>query len=487
VKVSSTELPPRQVSLAIEVEQERLDRAIDEAFRRLAGRVDVPGFRRGRAPRPMVERIIGRDRIVEDALEQLVPQVVNEAIEQEKVDPYTRPRVESIEFDPLRVKATVGLAPKVELGDYQRGLRVPAQSPNVAADEVDQVIQRLRESHAQWVPVERPVRLGDRVGLDVHAEVEGRERPLVESHDAEYVVEPEGAQPAPGFAEQLIGLAAGASQQFVLELPADFREAEVAGQPATFSVELHWVKERQLPELDDEFAQQMGEFSDLAALRSAVEEQLRQREEERVRQELEDAAMNKLVEISLIEYPPQLVEHQAQHMLESFTRNVEQQGLQLGQYLRLIGKEQEAFEQEIRAEAESRVRRSLALDAFASAEQIGVERDEVEDEVRRAAESSDDAEAVQRLAMANPNTMQRVEEVARERKALARLIELATSGNGTATSGTSSKRKSSDTPAAAAAAAAAAEKATAEAETPDTESQTLDVPASVVEQEPEKA
>jgi trigger factor len=200
--------------------------------------------------------------------------------------------------------------------------------------------------------------------------------------------------------------------------------------------------------------------------------------------------MNKLVEISLIEYPPQLVEHQAQHMLESFTRNVEQQGLQLGQYLRLIGKEQDAFEQEIRTEAESRVRRSLALDAFADAEQIGVEQNEVEDEVRRAAESSDDAEAVQQLAMANPSTRQRVEEVTRERKALARLIELATSGNGKATtSSTSSKRKRGETPAAAAEpeAAAAAEKTTAAAETPDTESQTLDAPASVVEQEPETA
>ena len=128
MKVSSTELPPRQVSLAIEVEQERLDRAMDDAFRRLAGRVDVPGFRRGKAPRTMVERMIGRDRIVEEALDQLLPAVVSEAIEQEKVEPYTRPRVESIEFDPLRLKAIVGLAPKVELGDYKSDLHVAAEA-----------------------------------------------------------------------------------------------------------------------------------------------------------------------------------------------------------------------------------------------------------------------------------------------------------------------------------------------------------------------
>ncbi|MBV9172780.1 MAG: trigger factor family protein [Chloroflexi bacterium] len=117
MKVSSTELPPRQVSLNIEVEQERLDRAIDEAYRRIAGNVNVPGVRRGKAQRSMVERMVGRDRIVEDALEHLLPQVVADAMEQEQVEPYTRPRVESVDFDPLRVKAVVGLAPKVELGD----------------------------------------------------------------------------------------------------------------------------------------------------------------------------------------------------------------------------------------------------------------------------------------------------------------------------------------------------------------------------------
>jgi trigger factor len=428
VKVSSTELPPRQVSLAIEVEQERLDRAMDEAFRRLSGRVDVPGFRRGKAPRPMVERMIGRDRIVEEALDRLLPEVVTEAIEQEKVEPFTRPRVESIEFDPLRLKAIVGLSPKVELGDYQTSLSVPVEEPRVDDQQVDDVIQRLRESHAQWVPVERPVQLGDRVGLDLRATVEGRETPLLDSKEAEYVVDPSGAQPAPGFAEQLIGLSPGEDKTFSLTFPDDYRDKEVAGKPAAFTVHLHLVKERELPALDDEFASQVGEYTEAAALKSAIGDQLREREEQRVKDQLEEAVISKLVEISTIEFPPQLIDHQAEHMLETFTRNVEQQGLQLAQYLRLVGKEQDAFEQEIRAEAESRVRRSLALEAFADAEKIGVEQQEVEDEVHRAAASTPEAAAVEQLALANPTTLQRVQEATRERKAMTRLIELATAG-----------------------------------------------------------
>lgn len=224
MKVSSTEVPPRQVSLAIEVEEERVERAMNEAYRRLAGRVDVPGFRRGKAPRPMVERMIGRERIVDEALEKLLPEVVSEAIEEEKVEAYTRPRVESIEFDPLRVTAVVGLAPKVELGDYQDDLRVASEQATVGEDQIDAVIQRLRESHAQWVPVERPVGTGDRVGLDLKMTAEGRETPLQNNRDAEYVVDADGPQPAPGFAEQLVGLEAGASKSFTLTLPDDYRE-----------------------------------------------------------------------------------------------------------------------------------------------------------------------------------------------------------------------------------------------------------------------
>jgi trigger factor len=403
VKVDSTELPPRQVSLAIEVEQERLERAMDEALRRLAGRVDVPGFRRGHAPRPMLVRMLGRERIVEEALERLVPDVVNEAIEQEKVEPYTRPRVESIELDPLRVKATVGLAPKVELGNYKGELRIPSEEPKVGEPEIDAVIQRLRNSYAQLVPVEREVRAGDQIGMDLRGEVEGQDTPLVDSKDAPYNVDPEASsEPAPGFIDQIQGMKADEERTFTLTLPDDYVDPALGGKTAEFTARVHWVKERQLPELDDDFARQVGEYADVAALRDAIEKQLWQSEDERVRDKLQEAALSKLVEISSIEFPPQLVDHQAQHMLESFTRNMEQQGLQLPQYLRLVGKEQDTFEDEVRAEAETRIRRSLALDAFADAEKIGAET----------AADGDDPET-------------------RERKALARLIELAT-GDGRA-------------------------------------------------------
>jgi trigger factor len=431
VKVSSTELPPRQVSLAIEVEDERYQRSLEEAYRRLAGRVDVPGFRRGKAPRSMVERVIGRDRIVEEALDRLVPDVVNEAIQQEGVEAYTRPRVESIDLDPLRVKATVPLAPRVELGDYKTQLRVPAEEPRIDPGQVDAVIERLRESYAQWVPVERAVQMGDRVAIDLRGVVTSTGQQFLDSKDAEYVVDPEGPQPAPGFAEQLVGMSAGDEKAVALTLAEDYRDKELAGQSVEFTLKLHWVKERELPPVDDELAQQVGDYPDVATLRSTITNQLREREAERIRQQLETSALDKLVEISTVEFPPQLIEHQTDHMLEQFARNVEQQGLQLEQYLRLTGKDADGFRQEVRGEAETRVRRSLALDAFADAEKIDVEDHEVEEEVRRAAAGASESEAVERLALGNPNTVARVREVTRERKALAALVGLATGDGAT--------------------------------------------------------
>ena len=445
MKVSSSEVPPRQVALDIEVEQERLDRAMEHAYRRIANRVQVPGFRKGKAPRTMVERMVGRHAIVEDALEHLLPDIVNEAIEQEQVEAYIRPQVQSVELDPLRVRAIVPLAPSVKLGDYPTALRVPREEVVVDEGQIDAVISRLRESHAQWVPVERPVHVSDRVGLDVKGEVAESRRVLLDSKDAEFLVDPEGPQPAPGFAEQLVGLSAGAEKTFTLVLAENYRESALAGKPVEFSVKIHWVKEKQLPEVDDVFAQQVGDYADVVALRGAVEAQLRQQEDERVRKAHEEAALDKLVELSTVEAPPQVIEHQTDHLLEVFTRNLEQQGLALEQYLRLSGKDRSALREEAHMEAEKRVKRALALDAFAKAEQIGVEQEEVEAEVKKATAQVEEPGAAEMLALGNPQTVARVEAALRERKALERLVRLA-ADSGANSSRPAGKRRESSAP-----------------------------------------
>lgn len=440
VKVSTSERPPRQLVIDIEVEQERLDRATDEAFKRIAGRVNVPGFRKGKAPRAMVERVVGRESIVEDALEHLVPDVVNEAVDEVKVEAYGRPRVENIDMNPLRVTAVVPLAPKVELGAYAQELRIEAEAVQVADEEIDRVIERLRESNAQWVPVERPVQVGDRIGLDILGEALEEERTFLDSKDAEYVVDAEGPQPAPGFAEAVIGIEAGGEKVFTHRLPEDYRDTKLAGQEVRFTVRLHWVKEKQLPALDEDFARQVGEFETVDAVREAVEENLRTREEQRVQEANQSAALDKLVEISTIEVPPQTVEHQAQHMLEQFVTTLERQGLKLEQYLKFMGRGADAFREEVRGDAEKRLLRSLALDAFVDAEKLEVTADEVEAEIKKGtAEAANPADA-EAAALGNPETRARIEGAIKEQRALARLVEVATQPDATGSdSGTTRK------------------------------------------------
>ncbi len=430
MKVSSVEVPPRQVALDIEVEQERVDLALDQAFKRVAGRVNVPGFRRGKAPRTMVERVVGRERIVDEAMERLVPDVVSEAIQQEGVTPFVRPRVDTIEFNPLRVRAIVSLEPTVELGDYRGLARIDRPTVAITPDQVDAVVDRLRNSHAQWVPVERPVQMGDRVTIDVRGEAAEPHKLVVDSKDAEYVVDPDGPAPAEGFAGQLVGAVPGEQKSFTLPLPQDYGDKAMAGKDVAFTVTVHSVKEKELPPLVESFAQQVGDFADVAAVRDAIEAELRGHEEQRVQRELESTAMDKLVEVSRVEFPPQVLEHQTDNLMHTFTESVERQGLHLDQYLRVTGKDESALRAEVQSEAGVRVARSLVLNAFARAENITVNGEEIQDEVRSIAGPAPDAVAAAMAALANEQTFDRIQGAIRERKAVARLVDLLTGAAG---------------------------------------------------------
>ena len=258
MKVAAQEIEHSQVVLDIEVEDERLERAVDQAYKRIVQRINVPGFRKGKAPRALVERMVGREALVEDAVEQLVPQVVEDAVKQQELVMVARLRqndLEVVSMQPLQIKATVPVKPKVELGDY-KSLKIEATPAEVTDEQVDAVVNRLRESHATWEPVERAAELGDRVAIDVLAKA--GETTVMESKDAEYVISEDGPQPAEGFAQALVGMQAEESKTVTLKLPEEHRNKELAGQDAEFELTVHWVKAKILPELDDELPSTVG-------------------------------------------------------------------------------------------------------------------------------------------------------------------------------------------------------------------------------------
>jgi trigger factor len=423
VKVSTQEIEKSQVVLEIEVDSPRLDRAMDQAYRRVAGRLKVPGFRPGKAPRPLVERMVGRESLLEDAIEHLVPEVYREAVDQENLYPIEEASFEVVEAEPLKIKATVPVRPAVQLGDY-RGLRRELTTPEITDEQVDNVINQLRESHATWVPVERPVQLEDRVAMDVHGTVD--DKVILDRQDVEYVARGESDRPMPGFAEQLVGMAAGDEKTFTLPVPADFEGPDIAGKQATFQVKVHWVKEKQLPELDDAFASSVGTFSTLDELKQEVRSELQARAEATARQELQEGLIEAVVAGASLELPPQAVEKQAARLRQQLASSLDRQGITVEQYRQLTGKSPAEFDEELEADARRELTRLFVLDEVAKAEQIDVDPVEVETEIRKAAGEGADARRLVREALARRETRARVEAAVRERKTIAHLVDMAT-------------------------------------------------------------
>jgi trigger factor len=419
VKVSSQEIEQRQVVLEVEVDEERLQRALDQAYKRIVNRINVPGFRKGRAPRPLVERMVGREAIFEDAVEHLVPQVYQDALKEQQISAAGKPSVEVTGTEPLQFKATVPLEPKVELGDY-RSIKADVETVAVEQHEVQAVLDNFREANATWSPVDRAAQVGDRVGLAVKATRDGQT--ITDSPDAEFILNPDGPEPAPGFSQQLVGVAAGEERTFDLRANEPADDAPAATR---FQVKLHWVKEKELAELDDEFAQAVSERDTLEALRDEIHEQIRRRKEDLARERQSEALVQAAVDQARIEAPPQAVEQEANQILNSLAARLDKQGISLEQYLQFSGKDEATFKSELLADAERTLKRSLVLEAIARAEGLGVDEAEVRDEVERAAQSASDPRRTAREALRRPETRARIESIIRTRKGFRRLAELA--------------------------------------------------------------
>jgi trigger factor len=432
VKVSTQELESSQVLLEIEVDPPRVERAVDQAYRRFANRLNVPGFRRGKAPRPIVERMVGRESLLEDAIEHLVPEVYQEAIGEAGLRPIEQASVEVVETEPLRIKATVPVRPAVQLGEY-RLLRRELSVAEVTEEQVQGVLDQLRDEHATWVPVERAVQSGDRIAMDVHGTA--GDEVISDRQDVEFVVDPESQRPLPGFAAQLVGMQAGESKEFTLRAPDDYEDPDLAGKDATFKVTVHWVKEKHLPDLDDAFASTVGSFGTLAELRERIERELKDRAEATARRELQEGVVEAVVGAAQLELPPQAIEREAERRRERLANTLAQRGLSLEQYQQLASKSAADMDEEFRTGARRDLTRELVLDAIADAEAIEVSDDEIETEIREAAGTGPDAARL-RKTFARPEARARLANMIRERKAVERLVALATEGTASTESAT---------------------------------------------------
>lgn len=381
MKVTRENSSPIEVTLTVELATEDENPFIERSYRRTVSRINIPGFRRGRAPRHIVESMVGRVALVQEALEFMVPETLDKVLQDEEVSAFAEPSIEVTDLEPVSFTAKVPLEPTVDLGNY-RSIRVESEAASVEEEEIENVLERLQEEQAVWEPVERAAQYGDRLNLNVHGSMD--EETVVEDEDVEYVPNEENVLPFPGFAPNLVGLAEDDETEFTITVPEDYPREQYAGQEIDFKVSVLSVKEKNLPELDDDFAKSVGQgFDDLASLRTNIQESLTAQAEAAARNELEQKSLEALCDAAVVNASPILYERELDAMVADRERMLRQQGLDLTTYLRFVGKTDEEFMDEMRPTAERRLVSGLVLRKLAEVEEIEITDDDVQSEADR--------------------------------------------------------------------------------------------------------
>ncbi len=427
MKVTNEKVENKQAFLTIEMEPAEVEESLEKSYYRLVKKANIPGFRKGKAPRPVLERHIGKEGLLKDALNSLLPEAYEKAIKEQKIEAFAQPHIEIAQTDPVVFKATVPLPPAVKLSDYHH-IQVKLEPTELSEDDISAAMEQLRHQHATWEPVERPVGFGDLVVLDVDSSIE--DEPFINQKGVQYQVLHDLPFPAPGFAEQLLGMRQGEDKEFKLKFPSDYPTGELAGKEPFFKVRINEIKQEKLPELDDELARGINpDFKTLDSLRERVSANLRLKAEEKARADFEERLIQAVVDITELEFPPVLVEMEIDRLIDHQLQRWQMSGKGLEEYLSSINKTEEELRKELHPLATKRVTGSLVLGKIAEEEKIKVSSPEIDTEIKSltkgAAENKDELNKF----LNTPQSRQSIKQVLTTRKTMHRLEETAKGPN----------------------------------------------------------
>jgi trigger factor len=392
-------LENNKVKLAIEVAAPDVDTALAKAYRKVVGKINLPGFRKGKVPRRILESRFGPEILHEEALELLVPGAYEAALEEADVDPIGNPEFELIQIEeskPLIFNTVIEVLPPVELGEY-RGLEAEQEEVEVDDIQLDHHLYMLREQNARLVPREEgAVKKGDIVLIDFKGYVDGE---LFEGGEAEdYSLEIGSNSFIPGFEDQLIGVLLDEENDINVKFPDNYRKEDIAGKEAHFKVKVKQIKEKQLPELDDEFVKEVSEFDTLEEMKEDLRVKLLKNAEDNSLAKLEETLIEKITAAAKVEPPKILVDRQIDRMIGDLENYLRYQGLGLDKFLELSGKNTEEIREERREEAEKRAKANLALDAIAKKEGIVAGESELKVKIEEIATTyNDDPERIREI------------------------------------------------------------------------------------------
>ena len=380
-------LEKNMAKLTIETGVEEFEKAIEKAYQKQKKQISIPGFRKGKVPRQMVEKMYGKEVFFEEAANILIPDAYDKALDECEEDIVSSPQIEVTQIEagkPFVFTATVALKPEVKLGKY-KGVKVDKMDTAVTEEEVDAQLEKERQNNARNITVEdRPVKDGDMTTLDFEGFVDGE---AFEGGKGEnYPLTIGSGAFIPGFEEQLVGAKIGEETEVKVTFPEDYQAEHLHGKEAVFKCTVKEIKERELPELNDEFASDISEFETLAEYREDVKKNLEEQKIKDAKRAKEDAAVKAAVDASEMEIPDAMIETQQKQMVDEFAQRITMQGLSMEQYLQFTGTNYQQMVEQVKPQAEERIRSRLVLEAVAKAENLDATEEEYEDELKTMAE-----------------------------------------------------------------------------------------------------
>lgn len=380
-------LENNMAKITIETGAEELDKAIESAYQKQKSKISIPGFRKGKVPRQIIEKMYGKEVFYEDAANALIPDAYEKALDECEEDIVSSPKIEVTQIEagkPFIFTATVALKPEVKLGKY-KGVKVEKIDTEVTEEEVNEAIEKERENNARNITVEdRPVKDGDMTVIDFEGFVDGV---AFEGGKGEnYPLTIGSGAFIPGFEEQLIGKEIGKETEVNVTFPEDYHAEDLKGKAAVFKCTVKEIKEKELPEVDDEFASEVSEFDTLAEYKEDLKKNLEEKKAKDAKDAKEEAAIEAVVEASEMEIPEAMLETQQRQMVDEFAQRITMQGISMEQYLQLTGTNYQQMVEQVKPQAEKRIKSRLVLEAVAAAEKLEVTDEEYNKEIEMMAE-----------------------------------------------------------------------------------------------------
>jgi trigger factor len=377
MKTTCEKMENCQVALNVEMEGTETDKYMSMALEHLAKRVTLPGFRKGKAPSTLVEQHVGKEAILQEALEHLIPEAYQDALKSESISAIAEPKIELVQIDPIIFKAIVPLKPNITPGNY-KDIKLEMGKKEITEEDINQVIEQLKMQFGTLVPVDRAIQYGDVVSTDILGK--RGEETILDRKDAMYEVSEGSKYPAPGFAEKLTGLKKDDETEFTLSFPDDYEIKEIAGKQYSFAVKIKEVKEKSLPEVNDEFAKNAGS-ENVEDMKEKIKTGLQSRANDNLKKEFENKLITSLIEQSTMEFPPVLIEKEIDNIVNEEARNFDDGVKGLENYLGNAKKTIEQHREDLRPAATDRVKAYLITSKIAEEEKIEVSDDELNEAI----------------------------------------------------------------------------------------------------------